>query len=109
MATCSRDLGNLGYREFLGELRRVIEIALGFVKVGGYAVLIAKDLQPTPEHHSMLHADVVAELSRIQGLSFRGYKIWHERTLPLYPFGYPLVYVSNQLHQYILIFRKEGV
>jgi hypothetical protein len=55
----------------------------------------------------MLHADIVAELAQLPGLTFRGYRIWHDQSQNLYPFGYPYAFVANQVHQFILIFRKE--
>lgn len=101
------DLGNLDYGAFLAALREVLGQALALLKPRGYLVLFVKDLQPTREHHNMLHADVVAELLRLPGLSFRGYRIWHDQSQNLYPFGYPFAFVANQVHQFILIFRKE--
>lgn len=101
------DLGNLGYWEFLGELRTILAGAVALLKPRGYLVLFTKDMQPTPEHHNMLHADIVAELRNIPDLAFRGYRIWHDMSQNLYPFGYPFAFVSNQVHQFILIFRKE--
>jgi DNA modification methylase len=101
------DLGNLGYAEFLAALGDVLAGALAFLRPRGYLVLFVKDLQPTREHHNMLHADIVAELVRLPGLTFRGYRIWHDQSQNLYPFGYPFAFVANQVHQFILIFRKE--
>ncbi|MFN8502768.1 TRM11 family SAM-dependent methyltransferase [Kouleothrix sp.] len=101
------DLGNLGYREFLAALRDVLAGALAHLKPRGYLVLFTKDMQPTREHHNMLHADIVAELAQLPGLTFRGYRIWHDQGQNLYPFGYPFAFVSNQVHQFILVFRKE--
>lgn len=103
------DLGNLGYWEFLRELRAVLASALTLLKPGGHLVLFTKDLQPTAEHHNMLHADIVQELRGVPGLAFRGYRIWHDQSQNLYPFGYPFAFVSNQVHQFILIFRHEPV
>ena len=105
----AHDLGNLPRDEFLVELHRIMEASIALLKPKGYCVVFCKDLQPTPEHHNMLHADVVTEMLKIEGLRFRGYKIWHDKTPKLYPFGYPFAFVSNQLHQFILIFRKEPV
>lgn len=102
------DLGNLGYREFLPTLRDVLDVALRFLKPRGYLVLFTKDMQPTREHHNMLHADITAELLKLPDLSFRGYRIWHDQSQNLYPFGYPFAFVSNQVHQFILVFRKEA-
>ncbi len=101
------DLGNLGYHDFLRELRAVLAGALAFLKPMGHLVLFTKDLQPTAEHHNMLHADIVQELRTVPGLAFRGYRIWHDQSQNLYPFGYPFAFVANQVHQFILIFRYE--
>ncbi len=102
-----RDLGNIPYEQFLSELREIIEKAVFLLKNKGYLVIFCKDMQPTKKHHNMLHADIVNEISKIQSIYFKGYKIWYDKTINLYPYGYPFSYVSNQLHQFILIFRKE--
>jgi tRNA G10 N-methylase Trm11 len=104
--TSARDLGNLPYDLFLSELPATLALALDLLKPKGYMVVFAKDLQPTAQHHNMLHADLVVEMSRLPGLAYRGCKIWYDRTPRLYPFGYPYRFVANQLHQYILIFQK---
>jgi hypothetical protein len=101
------DLGNLPYHEFLPALTEVLATPLARLRPRGYLVLFVKDLQPTAEHHNMLHADIVTELSRIPDLRFRGYRIWHDMSQNLYPFGYPFAFVAHQVHQFILVFRKE--
>jgi hypothetical protein len=101
------DLGNLDYRAFLRELAHILGAAVTLLKPNGYLVLFTKDLQPTREHHNLLHADIVNELVALPELAFRGYRIWHDMSQNLYPFGYPFAFVSNQVHQFILIFRKE--
>ncbi len=102
-----RDLGNITYEAFFPELRHIVEDTLFALKRGGYFVIFCKDLQPTKDYHNMIHVDIVSELSKIEQLQFKGYKIWYDKSISLYPYGYPYSYVSNQLHQYILIFRKE--
>jgi DNA modification methylase len=102
------DLGNLEYPAFLQALREVITLASAKLKPRGYVVLFTKDFQPSPEHHNMLHADIVNEFAQIPDLRFRGYQIWHDMSHNLYPFGYPFAFVANQVHQFILIFRKEA-
>lgn len=102
-----RDLGNISYKDFFPKFREIIEKSMKFLKNKKYIVIFCKDLQPTKEHHNMLHADIVSELLKIDGLQFKGYKIWYDKTINLYPYGYPFSFVANQLHQYILIFRKE--
>jgi DNA modification methylase len=99
------DLGNLAYWPFLAALREILRNALPLLRPRGYLVLFTKDLQPTPEHHNMLHADLVTSLRELPELEFRGYRIWHDQSLNLYPFGYPYAFVANQMHQFILIFR----
>lgn len=101
------DLGNMGGDQFHEALKSVIVQSMEFLKVKGYVLVFCKDLQPTAEHHNLVHADVVNTLVRIPNLRFRGYKIWYDKSMNLYPFGYPYAYVSNQMHQFILIFRKE--
>jgi DNA modification methylase len=103
----NRDLGNISYEEFFPQFRGILENSMKLLKNKGYVVIFCKDLQPTKKHHNMLHADLVSDLSRISNLVFKGYKIWYDKTINLYPYGYPFSFVSNQLHQYILIFRKE--
>ena len=104
----TNDLGNMTPEQFYDALKLVVTQSMKFLKVKGYVVVFCKDLQPTAEYHNMIHADVVNALNRIPNLRFRGYKIWYDKSLNLYPFGYPYAYVSNQLHQFILIFRKEA-
>ena len=101
------DLGNMRTGQFYEALKSVIAQSMALLKVKGYVVVFCKDLQPTAEYHNLIHADVVNTLAGIPNLRFRGYKIWYDKSLKLYPFGYPYAYVSNQLHQFILIFRKE--
>ena len=101
------DLGNMPITQFYESLKEVIGGALQYLKPKGYVVVFCKDLQPTKEYHNMIHADVVNVLADIKDLQFRGYKIWYDKSHKLYPFGYPYAYVSNQFHQFILIFRKE--
>lgn len=103
----TNDLGNLPYDDFLVRLREILTLAVARLKNKKYLVVFCRDLQPTPDHHNLLHADVVSSLSQIPGLVYRGMRIWHDQAVDLYPFGYPYAFVMNQMHQYILIFRKE--
>jgi DNA methylase len=102
------DLGNLPYPRFLEELAAIMSASTQVLKPSGYLVLFAKDLQPTANHHGLLHADIVVKLAALPDLAYRGCKIWYDQTPRLYPFGYPYRFVANQLHQYILVFQKSG-
>ena len=70
-------------------------------------VVFCKDFQPQPGTPNLLHADIINELCKIDGLVYRGMRIWHDQAMSLFPFGYPYSFVMNQIHQYVLIFRKE--
>lgn len=101
------DLGNMPRPLFLSRLRESVESALPYIKFRGYAVVFIKDLQPSKKEPNLLHADVVNELNRIPNLYYKGMKIWADESARLYPYGYPFSFVANQIHQYILVFRKE--
>jgi len=101
------DIGNLKLEDFLNELKIIIELSFKKLKNKRYILIFTKDFQPTPEYNGMLHHDIVTKLVDIEGLFYKGFKIWYDKTINLYPYGYPYAYVGNQLHQYILIFRKE--
>lgn len=102
------DIGNQPLPVFLKNLKDIVGKSVKYLKCRGYLVLFTKDFQPSDDYLGMLHFDTVNVLSQIEQLRFRGYKIWYDKTTNLYPYGYPYAYVSNQLHQFILIFRKEG-
>ena len=101
------DLGNLDYGAFLAALREIVAASVQPLRVGGHLVLFVKDLQPTTDHHNMLHADVVTALYQLPSLRYRGYRIWYDQSAALYPFGYPYSFVANQVHQFMLIFQKQ--
>lgn len=101
------DLGNMPIEEFYGALRNIMELCFSRLKNKGYMVVFCKDFQPQPGQPNLLHAEIVNELCKIEGLEYRGMRIWHDQAMSLYPFGYPYSFVMNQIHQYILIFRKE--
>jgi len=103
----SEDIGNKPLPVFLQELKDIIRKSLKFLKNKGYLLIFTKDFQPITEYAGMLHFNIVDKLLEIERLKFKGYKIWYDKTVNLYPYGYPFAYVSNQLHQFILIFRKE--
>lgn len=101
------DIGNLSYEDFLTNLQGIIGIATSRLKNQKYLVVFCRDLQPTNDNSYMLHADMVKAITKIPGIFYKGMRIWHDQAADLYPFGYPYAFVMNQMHQYILIFRKE--
>lgn len=101
------DLGNATYEEFLPDLKDIMEKSFSRLKDRGYMVVFCKDFQPQPGEPNLLHADIIHKLCEINNCVYRGMRIWHDQAMSLYPFGYPYSFVMNQIHQYILIFRKE--
>lgn len=101
------DIGNLPYAEFLIELQKILEKAVQYLVNGGHLVVFCKDFQPTKRYHNMLHCDITQKLLGIKKLSFKGYRIWYDKTLSQYPFGYPYAFVATQIHQFVLIFQKD--
>ena len=102
-----RDIGNLPYCDYLTELRKILEIAVARLRPKKYMVVFCRDFQPSPRNHNLLHADLINELTKIPRMRYRGLRIWYDQAVDLYPFGYPYAFVMNQMHQYILVFRKE--
>lgn len=101
------DFGNLPLVTFFTSLKESIVSILPYIKNRGYIVIFIKDLQPQKKETNLLHAQIVYTLNEITNLQYKGLKIWADQTTKLFPYGYPFSYVSNQIHQYILVFRKE--
>lgn len=101
------DLGNMDRPLFLEKLKESIEFTLPYVKIRGYVVVFIKDLQPNKKETNLLHAEVIDVLNHIPNLYYKGMKIWADESTKLYPYGYPFCFVANQIHQFILVFRKE--
>lgn len=102
------DLGNLSKDQYFESLLSIVTAAASRLKTNKYFILFCKDFQPQKDSPNILHADIINLLSGVEGLQYRGMRIWHDQAMDLYPFGYPFGFVMNQIHQYILIFRKES-
>lgn len=100
------DLGNLPQSDFVPKLKEIIEKSLVYLKKKGYLIVFCKDMQPKKKELHLLHAEIISALNEIPSLYYRGLKIWADQTVKLFPYGYPFDFVANQIHQYILIFRK---
>ncbi|MFW3426551.1 DNA methyltransferase [Aliarcobacter butzleri] len=101
------DLGNMTWDNFLKVFHESIINAMKHLKSKGHIVIFIKDLQPKDKELNLLHADIIRDLNIIDNLKYLGTKIWADQSVNLYPYGYPFSYVSNQIHQYIMIFRKD--
>ncbi|MBO4706106.1 MAG: hypothetical protein J5647_10260 [Spirochaetaceae bacterium] len=102
-----RDFGNLPIQDFYNSLKKSVELILPYIKKHGHLVIFIKDMQPHKKETNLLHAYIIQKLNEISNLNYKGLKIWADRSAKLFPYGYPFSFVANQIHQYILIFRKE--
>lgn len=105
--TSNKDLGNMEKKDFLNNLKKIVSQSLKFLDNKKYVVVFIKDMQPSGKELNLLHYDVVNTLNKIPNLYYKGMKIWADQTAKLFPYGYPFSFVATQIHQYILIFRKE--
>jgi len=101
------DLGNMPWEEFLKTFSESIENSMQFLKSNGHVVVFIKDLQPKDGNLNLLHCDIIKALHNLHGMNYLGTKIWADQGVNLFPYGYPYSYVSNQIHQYIMIFKKS--
>lgn len=101
------DLGNMSLNEFLKKLKEIVTFSLKYLENKKYVVVFIKDMQPSGKELNMLHYDIINTLNKIPNLYYKGMKIWADQTAKLFPYGYPFSFVATQIHQYILIFRKE--
>lgn len=101
------DLGNMSWSEFRSVFRESIVNSMKLLKNRGHIVIFIKDLQPKEKELNLLHADIIMDLNKIRNLKYLGTRIWADQSVNLYPYGYPFSYVSNQIHQYIMIFKKD--
>lgn len=102
-----KDFGNLDLPIFFEKLKKSVELILPYIKPKGHIVIFIKDLQPNGKSTNLLHSELVNKLNEIDNINYKGLKIWADQTAKLFPYGYPFSFVANQIHQYILIFRKE--
>lgn len=102
-----RDFGNMPLNDFYNSLKLSVELVLPYLKKRGYVVIFIKDLQPAKKETNLLHSSIIQKLNEIPELYYKGLKIWADKSAKLFPYGYPFSFVANQIHQYILIFRKE--
>jgi len=99
------DLGNMEYPVFRQELKKTMTLAVSKLKLRKYIAMFCKDLS----HDGRMipvHCHFIQDMESIP-LRYKGLVIWYDKTINLYPFGYPYQYVPNQVHQYVLIFQKE--
>ncbi len=103
----SRDFGNMSIDDCLEALKKSVELSQVYLKKRGYIVIFIKDLQPNKKETNLLHSKIIEKINELPNIQYKGLRIWADKSAKLFPYGYPLSFVANQIHQYILIFRKE--
>lgn len=102
------DLGNTDWVNFRKLFKKSVDLTKQYLKPNGHIVVFIKDLQPSEDSLNLLHCDLIHDLDSLESVKYLGTKIWADQSVNLYPYGYPFGYVSNQIHQYILVFKFLG-
>ena len=99
------DLGNMeSYEEFLEALFQIYKKIYTAMKPKGYITIIIKNVKKEGKLYPLAW-DLAKKLSEIYVL--KDEKIWAQDKVGLAPYGYPHAWVSNIIHHYCLILRKE--
>jgi excisionase family DNA binding protein len=99
------DLGNIAeYDEFLNRVSNIYLTMYDILKQGGYLIVIVKNVKKGGKLYPLAW-DLARSLSKKYVL--KDEKIWIQDEIGLAPYGYPFSWVSNILHHYCLIVRKE--
>ncbi len=104
----ANDLGNMSWEIFRKVFKDSVVNSMKLLKNKGHFIIFIKDLQPKKGELNLLHADLIRDIDSVKNIKYLETKIWADQGVNLYPYGYPYSYVSNQIHQYILIFKKEN-
>lgn len=99
------DLGNINdYDEFVKEACKVYLNLYDLLEDGAYITIIVKNVKKGGKLYPLAW-DMARELGKKYVL--KDEKIWIQDKIGLSPYGYPYSWVSNILHHYCLILRKE--
>ncbi len=101
------DLWNMERWTFRQTFKDLVEQSLKYLEAKWHVVVFLKDIQPQDGNTNLWHADVINDLNSIKWLSYLWTKIWADLWVNLYPYWYPFSFVANQIHQYIMIFKKS--
>lgn len=104
------DFGNLEYKTFLSETKKLMGDLFKITKHGGYNVWIIKDFRDTKNKipYIPFHSDL-AKIGEEVGFKFHDLIVWdqnEQRSLVL--LGYPTIFYSNQNCSFLVIFRKPN-
>tara|TARA_B100001123_G_scaffold153460_1_gene177510 strand:- start:6633 stop:7529 length:897 start_codon:yes stop_codon:yes gene_type:complete len=99
-----RDVGNIeDYMRFLDELKEIYLKVHSVMKIGGYLTVIVKNIKKGGKIYPLAW-DLTKKL---EFFTLKDEKIWCQDNVKLAPYGYGYSWVSNTVHHYCLIFKKE--
>ncbi len=104
------DIGNISsYDEFLCALGDVIENVGVALKNRRYLILNVMDLRKGSRFYP-LHQDAVTIVGQRGNLVLDDIIIWDRQKdyNQMRPLGYPHKFIINKVHEYLLVFRKDG-
>jgi DNA modification methylase len=100
------DLANSAdYPAFLDRMETVFVQLTRTLRPGRYAAVIVRDAYQDGRY--MFTGVDLAERARRGGLTAKGDVIWYQAGARLRPYGYPLSYVPNIVHQHVLVLRRD--
>ena len=100
----TKDVGNIeDYTFFLNELKDIYQKIHNILKKGGYLTIIVKNIKKGGKIYPLAW-DLTKKLDFF---TLKDEKIWCQDNVKLAPYGYGYSWVSNTVHNYCLIFKKE--
>jgi|TARA_B100001750_G_scaffold242117_1_gene254951 DNA modification methylase len=100
----TKDVGNIeDYTLFLNELKDIYQKIHDVLKIGGYLTVIVKNIKKGGKIYPLAW-DLAKKLDFF---TLKDEKIWCQDNVKLAPYGYGYSWVSNTVHNYCLIFKKE--
>jgi len=104
-----KDISNIEkYEDFLLELKKIFEKVYDVTIQDGYCIIVVMDLRKGSKYFPF-HSDIMNFMKQI-GFELDDIIIWdrkHEYN-NLRPLGFPYVFRINKVHEYVLIFKKNG-
>ena len=103
------DLGNQSeYDRYLNDLIKILNLVVDTLKPNGYLVVNVMDLRKGPNFYP-LHIDLVNGFSS-KDISLDDIIIWDRQSdyNSMRPLGFPYKFIINKVHEYLLVYRKQG-